>query len=79
MSSPIAAMSRLRAAGITRTQSGSYIPDLSKQPTPAPSSSVGDDGYGQAGDLGVENSDMTIDDNAEALPDVGYSYMLSFP
>jgi len=73
MSSPIgvpATMSRLRAKGVTRTHSGSYIPILSKQPTPAPSSSDRDDDYGQAGDLGVENPDMAIDDNAEALPAV---------
>lgn len=82
MSSPIgvpAPTSRRRAAGVTRTQSGSYIPDLSKQPTPAPSLSERDDDYGPAGDLAVENLDMTTDDNVGALSDVGYSYMPLLP
>ena len=72
-------MSRPRKSGMTRTQSGSYIFNLSKQPTPAPSPSERDGDYEQAGDYGVENtdSDMAVDNNGEALP-VSHSYILSF-
>lgn len=69
-------MSRLHAAGVTRTPSGTYIPNLSKQPTPAPSC---DDDYGQAGVVGVENQDMALDNNREAPPAVSHSYILSLP
>ena len=61
-------MSRPRKAGMTRTQSGSYILNLSKQPTPAPSPSERDDDYEPAGDYGVENMDMAVDNGGEALP-----------
>ena len=71
MSSPLGA--RPRNAGMTRTQSGSYILNLSKQPTPAPSPSERDGDYEQAGDNGVDNMDMAVDNNEEALP-VSYSY-----
>lgn len=74
-----ATMSRLHAGGVIRTQSGSYIPNLSKQPTPAPSSSERDDDYGHGGDNGVENPDMAIDYNAEVPPAVSNLYMLSIP
>ena len=73
MSSP---MTRPRNAGMTRTQSGSYILNLSKQPTPAPSPPGRDGDYDQAGDYGVE--DMTVDNNEEART-VSHSYILSFP
>ena len=71
-------MSWQRTAGMTRTQSGSYILNLSKQPTPAPSPSERDGDYEQAGDYGVENTDMAVDNNGEALP-VSHLYILSFP
>lgn len=71
-------MSWPRTAGMTRTQSGSYILNLSKQPTPAPSPSERDGDYEQAGDYGVENTDMAVDNNREALP-VSHLYILSFP
>jgi hypothetical protein len=68
-------MSRPREAGMTRTQSGSYILNLSKQPTPAPSPSERDGDYEQVGDYGMN---MTVESDREALP-VSYSYILSFP
>ena len=78
ISSPLGAptMSRSRKAGMTRTQSGSYILNLSKQPTPAPSPSERDGDYEPAGDYGIEN--MDVDNNGGALP-VSHSYILSFP
>ena len=63
---------------MTRTQSGSYIFNLSKQPTPAPSPSERDGDYEQAGDYGVENMTMAVENDREALP-VSHSYILSFP
>ena len=63
-------MSRPRTAGITRTVS--YILNLSKQPTPAPSPPRDGD-YEQ--DHGVENTDMALDNNE--LP-VRHLYILSF-
>lgn len=71
-------MSRPRDAGMTRTQSGSYILNLSKQPTPAPSPSERNGDYEQAGDYGVENMDMAVESDREALP-VSHSYIPSFP
>ena len=71
-------MSRSRKAGMTRTQSGSYILNLSKQPTPAPSPSERDGDYEQAGDYGVKNTDMAVDNNGEALP-ASHSFILLFP
>lgn len=70
-------MSRPPQAGMTRTQSGSYILNLSKQPTPAPSPSERDGEHEQAGDYGIENTDMAVDNNGE-VP-VSHSYRLSFP
>ena len=70
-------MSRPSQAGMTRTQSGSYILNLSKQPTPAPSPSERDGEHEQAGDYGIENTDMAVDNNGE-VP-VSHSYRLSFP
>lgn len=67
----VATRSRQHTAGVTRTQSGSYIPNLSKQPTPAPSSSERGDDYGQVGDYGVENTEM-IDNHGE-VPAVSHS------
>ena len=64
---------RQHAAGVTRTQSGSYIPNLSKQPTPAPSTSERDDDYGRAGEFGPENTDMAVDINGQGLPAVSHS------
>lgn len=75
-----AAISRLHTTGVVRTQSGSYILNLSKQPTPAPSSSEREDDYGQGpqgGDYGVKNPDMAMDGNAEALPVVSHSYIIT--
>ena len=68
-------ISQPRKAGMTRTHSGSYILNLSKQPTPAPSPSERDGDYEQAGDFGVENMDMAVDNDGEALP-VSHSYIL---
>lgn len=65
-------MSRPRTAGITRTVS--YILNLSKQPTPAPSPPERGGDYEQ--DYGVENTDMAVDNNE--LP-VSHSYILTFP
>ena len=80
MSTPprAATMSRPHNVGMTRTQSGSYILNLSKQPTPAPSPSERDGDYEQAGDYGVENTDMAVESDGEALP-VSHSCILSSP
>ena len=63
-SSPISPTNRLLSrnysGGIVRTQSGSIIPNLSKQPTPAPSS-PDRDLDGNERDLGTPNYELDID------------------
>lgn len=71
-------MSRPREAGMTRTQSGSYILNLSKQPTPAPSPSERDGDYEQVGEYGAENMDMAVESDGGVLP-VSHPYILTSP
>ncbi|KIM37199.1 hypothetical protein M413DRAFT_279303 [Hebeloma cylindrosporum] len=64
-SSPISPTNRLLSrnhpGGVVRTQSGSLIPNLSKQPTPAPSSPDREDLDDTEGNLGSPNFEMDID------------------